>query len=79
VTQTEGWGAGVIDRLASDVKAFPGLRGFSASISRMRAFYLAYVPESENPAQPVPNSRARKSARVVLDRSNDLKDTALDK
>jgi predicted nuclease of restriction endonuclease-like (RecB) superfamily len=65
--QAEGWGAGVIDKLASDVqKAFPGLQGFSASnISRMRAFYLAYVPGSENSAQVVPNSRGGKSARVA--------------
>jgi predicted nuclease of restriction endonuclease-like (RecB) superfamily len=33
--QAEGWGAGVIDRLASDVqKAFPGLEGFRQVIFR---------------------------------------------
>jgi predicted nuclease of restriction endonuclease-like (RecB) superfamily len=49
--QTQGWGAGVINRLASDLnKAFPGLEGFSASnISRMRAFFLAYAPRYESP------------------------------
>src|ERR1700731_1340751 len=48
--QREGWGAGVIDRLASDLhKAFPSLEGFSASnISRMRAFFLAYTQEPAN-------------------------------
>jgi len=64
--QTEGWGAGVIDRLAGDLqKAFPGLQGFSASnISRMRALFLAYVSDSENSAQPVPKLKAQKSARA---------------
>jgi hypothetical protein len=63
-----GWGAGVIDRLASDVqKAFPGLEGFSASnISRMRAFFRAYVPTSENSAQAVPKFGGEKSPRVAL-------------
>lgn len=65
--QTEGWGAGVIGRLAGDLqKAFPGLQGFSASnISRMRALFLAYAADSENSAQPVPKLKARKSARAV--------------
>jgi len=60
--QREGWGAGVIDRLAADLrKAFPRLKGFSASnISRMRAFFLTYAPGRENSAQPVPNSRHTK-------------------
>ena len=63
----EGWGAGVIDRLASDVqKEFPGLEGFSASnVSRMRAFFLAYVPRSENSAQAVPKSKGKKAARIM--------------
>lgn len=65
--QTEGWGAGVIDRLAGDLrKAFPGIHGFSASnISRMRALFLAYAPDLKNSAQPVPKLKAQKSARVV--------------
>ena len=43
----EGWGKGVIDRLAADIqRAFPGIEGFSArNIKRMRAFYSAYTPE----------------------------------
>lgn len=55
--QHEGWGQGVIDRLANDVRqAFPSLRGFSRSnVFRMRAFYLAYQPSSEIVAQPVDN------------------------
>ena len=58
--KTQGWGAGVIDRLASDLhKTFPGLEGFSASnISRMRAFFLAYAPKYDNSAQAVPISAA---------------------
>jgi predicted nuclease of restriction endonuclease-like (RecB) superfamily len=65
--QAEGWGAGVIDRLAGDLqKAFPGLQGFSASnISRMRAFFLAYASHSANSAQAVPKLKGQKSARVV--------------
>jgi predicted nuclease of restriction endonuclease-like (RecB) superfamily len=64
--QREGWGAGVIDRLASDLhKAFPRLGGFSASnISRMRAFFLAYTQAPENSAQAVPKSRDKKSAQI---------------
>jgi predicted nuclease of restriction endonuclease-like (RecB) superfamily len=64
--QREGWGAGVIDRLASDLyKAFPRLEGFSASnISRMRAFFLAYTQAPANSAQAVPKSRDKKSVKV---------------
>jgi predicted nuclease of restriction endonuclease-like (RecB) superfamily len=65
--QVEGWGAGVIDQLAGDLRrAFPGLQGFSASnLSRMRAFFLAYAQESENSARAVPKLKGKKSARVV--------------
>jgi predicted nuclease of restriction endonuclease-like (RecB) superfamily len=65
--RAEGWGAGVIDRLARDLqKAFPGLQGFSASnMSRMRALFVAYESYSENSAQAVPNSKVKKSARPV--------------
>lgn len=43
--QAEGWGKGVVDRLAGDLqKAFPGISGFSAgNIWRMRAFHLAWT------------------------------------
>ena len=56
--EQEGWGTSVIDRLANDLqKAFPGLKGFSpTNVSRMRAFYLAYAPESEISAQAAPIS-----------------------
>ncbi len=42
--EREGWGKGVVDRLATDVqKAFPGLEGFSPrNVWRMRAFFLAH-------------------------------------
>jgi hypothetical protein len=55
--QREGWGKGIVDRLAKDIqKAFPGLKGFSPSnVSRMRAFYLGYTKEVTISAQPVPN------------------------
>ena len=40
--EREGWGKGIVDRLAGDVqRAFPGLQGFSPlNVWRMRAFYL---------------------------------------
>jgi predicted nuclease of restriction endonuclease-like (RecB) superfamily len=46
--QQEGWGKGLIERLARDLQSdFPGVKGFSArNLWRMRAFYQAY-PESE--------------------------------
>src|SRR6266576_65462 len=39
--EREGWGKGVVDRLAADIqKAFPGLKGFSpGNVWRMRALY----------------------------------------
>lgn len=62
-----GWGASVIDRLASDLqRAFPGLQGFSPSnISRMRAFFLAYRDEREDSAQAVPKLTGPNSAQAV--------------
>src|SRR6266545_842033 len=50
----EGWGKGIVDRLAKDIqKAFPGLKGFSpGNVWRMRALYLAYTKEVTNLAQP---------------------------
>src|SRR3954452_12537431 len=55
--EREGWGKGIVDRLAKDIQqAFPGLAGFSPSnVSRMKAFYLAYTQEVTNSAQAVPN------------------------
>ena len=45
--EREGWGKGIVDRLARDLqRAFPGLQGFSSvNVWRMRAFYLAYRPD----------------------------------
>ena len=65
--RTEGWGAAVVDRLARDLQTeFPGMPGFSPSnISRMRAFYSAYIEESNISAQAVPKSRRRNSAQLV--------------
>lgn len=44
--ETEQWGSGVIDRLATDLRAaFPEMEGFSPrNLRRMRAFYLAWQP-----------------------------------
>jgi predicted nuclease of restriction endonuclease-like (RecB) superfamily len=53
--ERDGWGKGVVDRLAKDVqKAFPGLKGFSPlNVTRMRALYLAYTKEVTILSQPV--------------------------
>ncbi len=53
--EREGWGTAVIERLAEDLgRAFPGVAGFSTrNLWRMRAFYLAYRPDSEFLPQPV--------------------------
>ena len=42
--EMDGWGSGVIDRVARDIQnEFPGIEGFSkTNMGRMRAFYLAY-------------------------------------
>jgi predicted nuclease of restriction endonuclease-like (RecB) superfamily len=53
--ERERWGTAVIERLAQDLGgAFPGVAGFSTrNLWRMRAFYLAYPPDSEVLPQPV--------------------------
>lgn len=52
--QRQGWGAGVIDRLARDLKAaFPDMRGFSPrNLKYMRALAQAW-PEPEFVQQPI--------------------------
>lgn len=63
----EGWGVGVIERLAKDIQlAFPGTKGFSArNIWRMKAFYLAYSKQLENLPQPVADFSDEKGAQAV--------------
>lgn len=63
----EGWGSGVIDRLSADIRAaFPGIEGFSNSnISRMRAFYRAWVETTKISAHPVPELTRRNSAQAA--------------
>ena len=53
--ELEGWGKGIVDRLATDIqRAFPGLQGFSpVNVGRMRAFYLAYRPDPSISSQAV--------------------------
>ncbi len=53
--EREGWGKGIVDRLAADLqRAFPGIQGFSArNVWRMRTFYLAYTKEVTILPQPV--------------------------
>lgn len=52
--QKQGWGAGVVDRLARDLKAaFPDMRGFSPrNLKYMRALAQAF-PQPEFVQQPV--------------------------
>ena len=65
--EREGWGKGIVDRLAADVqKSFPGLGGFSSvNVWRMRAFYVAYRSASSIPSQPAtelkPQTRSNQS------------------
>jgi hypothetical protein len=53
--EQEGWGKGVVDRLAGDIQsAFPGIQGFSPrNVWRMRTFYLAYTQGVTDVPQPV--------------------------
>jgi len=65
--EQDGWGKGVIDRLATDIQhAFPGIRGFSTvNIGRMRSFFLAYGQTSSNSSQAVTNSGGPNSSQLV--------------
>lgn len=53
--QREGWGKGVVNRLAKDLqKEFPGVSGFSLqNLWYMRSFYLAWTDEVKVLQQPV--------------------------
>lgn len=63
--EREGWGKGVVDRLAGDVqKAFPGMGGFSSvNVWRMRGFFLAYRPFQSNLSQPAKESKSGKRSQ----------------
>ena len=65
--EREGWGKGIVDRLAADIqRAFPGIQGFSPrNVWRMRAFYLAYTQEVANLTQPVSELDGRNLPQVV--------------
>jgi predicted nuclease of restriction endonuclease-like (RecB) superfamily len=58
----EGWGKGVVERLAADIqKEFPGIEGFSPlNLWRMRAFYQAYAPTQKELSQPATELKGRK-------------------
>lgn len=75
--EREGWGRGVVERLASDLqKAFPGIQGFSKdNIWRMRMFYLSYRSVPTILAQPVPELEPRTQSRQVAQRVPELPDT----
>lgn len=51
----EGWGKGIVERLAIDLqREFPDMRGFSSgNIWRMRSLYVSYSEQSQILAQPV--------------------------
>jgi len=55
--ERQGWGSGVIDRLAKDLQSsFPGIKGFSRSnIFRMKAFYLSCEKVAQAVRQFKPN------------------------
>ena len=60
----EGWGAKVIDRLATDLRSeFPEMSGLSrTNVYRMRAFYLAYESGGEIVPQPAGQSAEKGDA-----------------
>lgn len=61
----EGWGKGVVDRLAGDIqKAFPGIQGFSPlNVWRMRAFFLAYRNLSQAVTESLPATSKKQVSR----------------
>ncbi len=67
--EREGWGKGVVDRLASDLQAaFPGIGGFSPrNVWRMRTFYLAYTKEVENLPQAVAEMDGKNLPQAVAE------------
>jgi len=62
-----GWGDGVVDRLAHDLRrAFPDLEGFSPrNIWRMRAFFLAWSMPPSKLTQAVSVNRGRQAAKKL--------------
>jgi predicted nuclease of restriction endonuclease-like (RecB) superfamily len=60
--QREGWGKGVVERLAADIqREFPGIEGFSPlNLWRMRAFYQAYAPIQKELSQAAIELKNRK-------------------
>jgi predicted nuclease of restriction endonuclease-like (RecB) superfamily len=63
----EGWGKGVVERLAADLqREFPGVAGFSSlNVWRMRAFYLAWTEELRNLSQPVTEFEIAELSQLV--------------
>ncbi|MEW5937281.1 MAG: PDDEXK nuclease domain-containing protein [Candidatus Thermoplasmatota archaeon] len=62
----EGWGKGVVERLAADLQSeFSGVSGFSSlNIWRMRAFYLAWTEEL---SRAVTEFDAKEVSRLVTE------------
>jgi hypothetical protein len=62
--QEEGWGAGVIPRLAKDIRSdIPEVKGFSErNIGRMIAFYREYA--DYNPILPQPVAKLENGSKV---------------
>lgn len=55
--QRLGWGAKVIDRLASDRKAvFPDMRGFSSRNLKYMAYFAEHFPDGQFGQQPAAQS-----------------------
>ena len=67
--EAEGWGKSVVERLAADIQhTFPGIRGFSPlNVWRMRSFFLAYSPKTEDLSQPVTDLSDRVVSQAVTE------------
>ncbi len=63
----EGWGAKIVERLATDLhRAFPDLGGFSrTNLYRMRAFYLAWPEADTIVPRPVGQSAMPAGSKIV--------------
>jgi predicted nuclease of restriction endonuclease-like (RecB) superfamily len=66
--EREGWGKGVVDRLAADIqKVFPGMGGFSpVNVWRMRAFFVAYRPSPSILSQAATELKSGKRSKAAI-------------
>jgi hypothetical protein len=71
--EREGWGSGIIERLAKDLQAaFPGVEGFSTrNLWRMRAVYFAYRNDATAPPQATGEAALEDLPQTVADLPGD--------